>query len=233
MTRVVPLHQDQHANLKVKDVTDFSIIQNEHIIPLVVHEFVGACTDMPIIFVKDVNTGHFQVVAMLGLKPKENLLLQDGKWEPVYVPALVKHAPFRLIPTADNSDQLMLGIDEDSVLCGEGEALYNEDKSETEYLVKRKEAVIDFFEKSQVTGGFITIIRQLDLLVERTVGVTIEDDRVNLNGLYVIDEEKLMALPEDKFMDLKKRGFLPAIYAHMISINQIGRLAKIKTELQG
>lgn len=101
MTRVVPLHQDQHANLKVKDVTDFSIIQNEHIIPLVVHEFVGASTDMPIVFVKDANTGHFQVVAMLGLKPKENLLLQDGKWQSVYVPSIIRHAPFRLIPNAD------------------------------------------------------------------------------------------------------------------------------------
>ena len=230
MTRIVPLHRDQHSSLKVRDGAEFHLVQNEHIIPLVVHEFVAAASDLPIVFVKNTDTGQFQAVAMLGVKPGENLCVKDGKWLGMYVPAILSQAPFRLTPNSHNQEQLMLAINEESELVSkeEGELLFGEDGEPSQYLKKRQKGIETYFEHSQVTQGFVALMAQMDLLTERTLNIDLDGEKINLSGIYFIDEEKLGALPDEKFLDLKTRGFLPVIYAHLISLNQMRRLGQLK-----
>ncbi|WP_262689716.1 SapC family protein [Kordiimonas aestuarii] len=232
MARIVPLHPDQHSKLKVKDGAEFNLVEAEHIIPLVVHEFVAAATDMPIVFVKNSDTGQFQAVAMLGVKPGENVYVNDGKWLGMYVPAILSQAPFRLMPNSHNQDQLMLAINEESELAssGEGELLFGDDGEPTEYLKKRQKGVETFFEHNQVTQGFVALLAEMELLVERTLNIDVDGEKINLSGVYFVDEEKLGSLSDEKFMDIKKRGFLPVIYAHLISLNQIRRLGQLKAD---
>ena len=45
-----------------------------------------------------------------------------------------------------------------------------------------------------------------------------------MNGLMVVDEQKLLALDEPKVIDLFKSGELGLIYAHLISLGNIKRL---------
>ncbi|WP_417451047.1 SapC family protein [Kordiimonas sp.] len=232
MARIVPLHPDQHSKLKVKDGAEFHLVEGEHIIPLVVHEFVAAATDMPVVFVKNTDTGQFQAVAMLGIKPGENLYTKDGKWLGMYVPAILTQSPFRLMPNSHNQEQLILAVNEESTLADddEGELLFGEDGQPTEYLKKRQKGVETYFEHSQVTQGFMALLAEMELLVERTLNIDVGEEKINLSGIYFVDEEKLGALPDEKFMDLKRRGFLPVIYAHLISLNQMRRLGQLKTE---
>jgi len=49
--------------------------------------------------------------------------------------------------------------------------------------------------------------------------------------LYVIDEKKLDALSDDEFNELRSKGLLPIIYAHLSSMHQIARLAKKQINL--
>ncbi len=229
--RIMPLHPDQHSKLKVRSGAEFHLVEKEHIIPLVVHEFVPASTDMPIVFVKNTDTGEFQAVAMLGVKPGENLYVEDGKWLGMYVPAILSQAPFRLVPNQHNRDQLMLAINEESSLVSkeEGELLFNDKGELTDYLNRRKKGIETYFEHTQITQAFLKLMAELELFVERTLNIDMNDQKINLSGLYFIDEEKLGALPDEKFLDLKKRGFLPVIYAHLISLNQMRRLGQHKT----
>jgi hypothetical protein len=228
--RIMPLHPDQHSKLKVREGGEFNLVEKEHIIPLVVHEFIPAATDMPIVFVKNTDTGEFQAVAMLGVKPGESLYAKDGKWRGMYVPAILTQAPFRLVPNQHNKDQLMLAINEESALVSEdeGELIFNEKGEPSEYLERRKKGVETYFEHTQITQAFIRLLTDLELLVERTLSIDIDDEKINLSGLYFVDEEKLGALPDEKFLELKKRGFLPVVYAHLISLNQMRRLGRYK-----
>ncbi len=231
MTNLVALNVEEHADLKVNDNVGFDHVANQHVVPVVAHEFVQVATDVPVVFVKHAETGQFQPVAMLGLQPGENLLVKDGKWQGMYIPGIIATFPFRLMPTQHDETQLMLALDTDAKQVGaEGQALFLDGK-ETDYLTNRKQAITSYFEHSQITQGFIKLLVDLDLLVERNLTVEVNGQQINLNGLYVIDEKKLNELDDEKSLDLKKRGVLHVIYAHLISINQIRRLGKLKSEL--
>lgn len=226
MTKIVPLVVEDHADLKVKSSLGFSHLKDQHILPLVAHEFVSVSSDVPVIFIKHAESGRIMPMALLGLKPGENLVVDEaGVWTNQYIPGIVATYPFRVMPSPHDQSQLAIAIDEESdwVSKDEGNALF-EDGQETDFLVNRKNAVQTYFEHNQITEGFVSILSDLDLFDERTLTIEASGDQINLNGIYAVNEEKLNALPEDKFNDLRKRGFLPAIYAHMISLNQIRRL---------
>ena len=57
-----------------------------------------------------------------------------------------------------------------------------------------------------------------DLLISNQAGVTLASgEKMSLSGFRVIDEKKLTALPGEKFLDWRERGWLAPIYAQMLS----------------
>jgi hypothetical protein len=44
----------------------------------------------------------------------------------------------------------------------------------------------------------------------------------------VINEERLNNFSDAKFLEVRQNGYLPAIFAHLISLSQIERLASMK-----
>ena len=101
----------------------------------------------------------------------------------------------------------------------------------TAYHQARRHAIVEFNEFSQVTIGFTQLLVQLDLLIEQPLTVEVKGEKINLQGLSFVDEEKLNNLPEETFLDLRKRGFLPVIYAQMTSMKNLYRLMKMANEL--
>ena len=47
-----------------------------------------------------------------------------------------------------------------------------------------------------------------------------------LEGFSVVDEEKLMALPDAELLKLARDGHLPWIYAHLMSLGNVSRLSE-------
>jgi hypothetical protein len=231
VTNIVPINKDQHADLKIRGDAGFSHVADQHVVPVVAHEFVQAAGDVPIVFVKNAENGSFQPVAMLGMEQGENLLVKDGVWQGLYIPGIIATYPFRLIPSQHDQNQLMVAIDMDgaNVSTEEGQALFDGD-AETPFLEQRKQAVGTYFEHSQVTRGFVQMLVELDLLAERPLSLEVNGRSINLQGVYFVDETKLSQLDDEKFLDLRKRGFLHVIFAHLISLNQIRRLGKFKSE---
>jgi hypothetical protein len=56
------------------------------------------------------------------------------------------------------------------------------------------------------------------------------DQIKNINGCYVLNEERLNSLSTEGFVDLREKRYLPAIYAHLVSLAQIERLIMLKDE---
>jgi hypothetical protein len=67
-----------------------------------------------------------------------------------------------------------------------------------------------------------------NLLTPLNMKVNAGDQVRNITGCYVINEERLNNFSDAKFLEVRQKGYLPAIYAHLISLAQIERLAGLK-----
>lgn len=231
---IVPLSKEQHQSLRIHNKQPFSHVASEHLLPVVVHEFGPASAVYPIVFVKNNENGNFQSVALLGLEQGKNLFLQGEMMDATYVPVAARNYPFFLTPDPTNDTQLTVGIDENShrVSKEEGEALYSAEGEETEFLQKVKNQLADFFDTSRVTRTFIAKLVELDILEQKTLTIHVNGQKREINGLYLIDEKKFNELSDEKFLEIRKDGYLAPIYAHMISVQQVQRLTRWQSELE-
>jgi hypothetical protein len=226
--QITLLEQAKHGELKIT-ASDFNHVAEQHIVPVTLHEIARAATEYPIVFVKNSETGEFQSVAMLGLKPGQNLSVKDGKWLGLYIPAVVRDYPLGLVLNPEVKDKVWIGLREEAkeVSKTEGQALFNGDQ-ETPFLEARKKALITHFEQDQATRGILGFLAEKELFISQTLTVDVAGEKRNINGLYLIDEQKLNSLSDEDFLELKKRGLLGPIYGHLSSINQVNRLARME-----
>jgi hypothetical protein len=52
----------------------------------------------------------------------------------------------------------------------------------------------------------------------------------SIGGCYVINEQRLNSLSDELFLEIKHKQYLPAVYAHLVSLAQTERLVKLKDE---
>ncbi|MDD4864694.1 MAG: SapC family protein [Alishewanella agri] len=226
--KVVGLHKEKHAKTKISTVRPFSHIAQEHMLPVVVHEFVVAGAEFPVVFVKDQQTERFQPVVLLGLASQQNLMLVDDKWQAMYVPRVVRNYPLVLVQEAPESDRLMVAIDEASERVNEAEGfpLFNDDGSESEFLTVRKQQMGEYVDYAQMTQVFMEKLKSLGLIKEQVLTVTINEEKRNINGIHMVDDQKLNELSDETFLELRKLGYLTAIYAHLMSLQHTQKLVQ-------
>lgn len=226
--KVVGLHKEKHAKTKISSVRPFSHIAQEHMLPVVVHEFVVAGAEFPVVFVKDQQTERFQPVVLLGLASQQNLMLVDDKWQAMYVPRVVRNYPLVLVQEAPESDRLMVAIDEASERVNEAEGfpLFNDDGSESEFLTVRKQQMGEYVDYAQMTQVFMEKLKSLGLIKEQVLTVTINEEKRNINGIHMVDDQKLNELSDETFLELRKLGYLTAIYAHLMSLQHTQKLVQ-------
>jgi hypothetical protein len=224
--KITLLEPSKHGELKIA-ASDFQHVAEQHIVPVSLHEIARAATEYPVVFVKNGDSDEFQAVAMMGLKPGTNLSVKDGKWQGLYVPDVVRDYPLGLVLNPEVKDKVWIGIRENaaSVSKTEGNALFDGEK-ESEFLAARKASLITHFEQDQASRGILGFLSQKGLLKSQTLTVDVAGEKRNINGLFIIDEEKLNQLNEEDYLELRKRGLLAPIYAHFISLNQVNRLAR-------
>jgi len=226
--QIAPLQKEKHAQTKINTASPFNFAQEQHILPVVVQEFVRVGAEMPIVFIKDSASERFDVVAMLGLKTGENLMVADGKWQGFYVPKVLWNHPLILADDPSKEGQLLVALVESSPMVNTeaGHALFNEDGSESDFLKSRVDSMREFFMQSQTTRSFNSALAELDLLVPQTLTIKLEGQPREITGIYIVDEKKLNSLSDEQLLDLNKRGMMPAIYAHLMSLQQVQRLGE-------
>ena len=224
--KIVPLTKEQHATTKINNNKAFSHISDEHMLPLVVHEFATAGAEFPIVFIK--NNDSFMPVAMLGLSANQNLFIKDDKWQALYVPRAVRNYPLVLVKDTPDSERLLVALDESSERINEAEGfpLFNEDGSESEFLTHRKQQMAEFIDMGNVTKGFVAKLKELALIVEQVLTLKVNGEERRINGIFLIDEKKLNELSDEVFLELRKSGYLAAIYAQMMSLQHTQKLVK-------
>ena len=230
MPNFVALNVNEHKNHKFKRHLDLKHTSEMHMTPICVQEFSAVCHEYPILFVKDSETGQFRAVALLGIKPKENVYYKEGDWNADYLPEYLRQYPFVLTIDPNNKDQGMLCFDADSesVNEAEGEALFNEDGSQSDFTRNIGEFIATYNAKMQSTVNFCKELVDKNLLVSKNLELQLaNEEKYNLTGLYIIDEEKIQELSDEDYLSLRKNNLLAAIYAQLLSLSRINKLLKL------
>lgn len=224
--RLVPVDREQHRQLRVHQGPGrLGFARETNSMLMAAAELPAAALDYPCVFVQsgDAHT----LVAIVGLRDKENLMVDaQGDWAAQhYVPAFVRRYPFVLAEQA-GQDQMTLCVDEafDGLNQSEGEALFDEQGQATPYLQQLQQFLVSFHQDMQATARFAQRLAELGVLVERTISCNINGENLTLNGLKVVDEHKLRALPADTVHALFTSGALGWVHAHLLSLNNVNKL---------
>jgi len=229
--KIVPVNQERHANKKIKQVEGFQFASQFHIAYVTVQEFVRAAAIYPLVFIEDKDKDAFRPVALLGLDAGENLFVNaQGKWAASYIPAIIRRYPFALTKAAEENRYIVC-VDEASELLSdtEGADMFDAQGNPTQVIENVKRYLGELQQMDQVTHEFTRFLVQNNLLTPLNMRVNTASQARNITGCYVINEERLNNFSDQKFLEVRQKGYLPAIYAHLISLAQIERLAGLKS----
>ncbi|HEY0197015.1 MAG TPA: SapC family protein [Rhodanobacter sp.] len=239
--RPVPLNRTEHKDLRLKGVPNVKFAMNAHSVPLTGAEFGVAARDLLIVFAGN-DIADAGPVALLGLRQNENLYVDaDGIWAAnTYVPAFVRRYPFVLAekPAGQEGEDFTVFLDEqyEGFNADEGERLFKKDGTDTELLTNAVSFLGEFQQNVARTKWFMQQLVKHNLLEPRNVRLQKdakdgqEGRAINLNGLFVVNEEKLRALDEKTTHELLREGVLGWVYAHLLSLANIDRLAQRLSE---
>lgn len=227
--KVVPVNSQVHALKRVRDISSFEFASKFHIAYVTMQEFTRAASIFPIVFLEDQEKDEFRPVALLGLTPGQNLFVDSsGKWLASYIPAVIRRYPFTLTPSSDG--QFVVCIDEDSSLVNdtEGAALFDITGAPTQVIDNVKRYLSELHQMELLTREFCRFLTEHNMFTPLSLRVQENGAIKTIAGCYVINEERLNNLSDELFLSIKSKRYLPAVYAHLISLAQTERLAKLQ-----
>lgn len=227
--KLVVLNKDVHRSHSFKKFDNLAFAANTQSVLLTGSEFAEASKEYPIVFVKGPDGGMMSV-ALLGFRQSENLYVDaSGNWDARYIPGYVRRYPF--VFSEVSSEQLVVCVDEECAglnTAGEGDPLFDEQGAASPFVNN----MIQFMQDYQIdflrTLAFVEHLQHLDLLKESNAKITlVGGEEFLINGIWMVDEAKLAALDDDNLLQLAKNGELGRIYAHLISLSNLGQFARL------
>jgi len=217
-TQPTPLDAKKHAKLGLKKDFSLSFAAGVNAVPVNMIEMPQICHFYPIAFSPDESATP---VALLGLRDNENLFVNDkGQWlEDTYIPAYIRRYPF-IFSEVPGGDQLTLCVDQNDGLVDEksDQKFFDKDGKPTQLAQNALEFCKSYHAAAQQTLVFSKALAASGLLVERSAEIGVgEGRRINFSGFRIVDEQKLATLSDADFLEWRKKGWLPFLYAHLFS----------------
>lgn len=221
-TDLTVLNSADHGSWRIRRVDGAKPLAGRHSIPLNVEEFGVAQRFFPIVFAGNDNIP----LALMGLNEGVNTIFdEDGRaGQGVYLPAYVRRYPFLLVRTEATGEESVLCVDASSEIVGEfedGEPLFDDKGQPTQAARRAVDFCKRFDEAGRRTQGFLDKLQELDLLTDGQLSIKLPETGSPLlyQGFKIVGEEKLRALPEASITELVRTGMLPAIVAHLLSLD--------------
>ena len=191
MTTIVQLNKEQHQKLKLIEKPELSFAENSNMLPVLAQEVPQLASELPLVFVKNAETGEFTLVAILGLQEKQNLMIHDGKWLGDNLPSCLTHSPLGLSINPNDKTQFAVTINTDSknISEAEGHSLFTEDGAESDYLKKRIEILKNYYQCGESTHQFTKLMVDLELLEQQTLNYEFEGQKRSVSGIYLVSEK--------------------------------------------
>lgn len=230
--KMVPVAPERHRNKKVRNTAGFGFAAEFHIAYVTMHEFSRAAAIYPIVFLEDKPSGGYRPVVLMGLESGENLFIgKEGVWTASYIPAMIRRYPFAL-SKGEQEGRYVVCVDEGSSLLSdtEGAPMFDEQGQPTQVIENVKRYLSELQQMDLMTLEFSRFLRDQNLLTPLSMRVNTSDQVKSITGCFVISEERMNELPDEVFKVLREKRYLPAMYAHLISLPQIERLVQLKKE---
>ncbi|HSG98266.1 MAG TPA: SapC family protein [Woeseiaceae bacterium] len=232
MTDIQMLSSELHRDLRVVTGRGAEYGEATHIVPVSASELRHLVLEYPVILVRDSDSGRYRTCAILGFEEGENLFLDGEEWDASYVPAHFRRQPFSLVYTAEKDGKpdpssLVISIDMDSkrIRKDEGEALFNEDGSHSDFLKRINDLLVHIGPSEVATEVFIETLGKHDLIEPARLEVQFEGGETkSFDGLYSVSEKKLNELEGDSLAELFRRGHLQAALLMLASIGNVRKL---------
>lgn len=199
-------------------------------------EYADIQREYPILFRKSKDEAGYQSVALLGLKPGENLFLDDNGWNASYVPALLAKGPFLIgfqeqEVEGEPRKEMVIHIDMDDPRVNEteGEPVFLEHGGNSPYLERVVDTLKGIHRGLTYSKSMFSAFESHDLLEPVNLDIEIHgDEKLNLQGFYAINEEKLRQLDGEALEKLNKAGHLQGAYLAIASLSNVKKLIEIK-----
>ena len=230
------LSNTTHSNVKINSTYRVNNGFDYTFCPVYPIEYTSLQSDYPIFYTKDKEKDVWQTVALLGFKDNENLFLGKGVWISRYVPLSIQRLPFYIgsqkeVVNGVPSENKILHIDMDhpGVSKGDGNDIFLEHGGNSEYLDYINNILSTIDSEVSMLDSFCKQLSKLDLLKSTDINIDLsEDEKHELKGLYVVDEEKLKSLDKEELYNLHQHQYLQHIYMIGASIGNVNKLISLK-----
>jgi len=150
----------------------------------------------------------------------------QDRWAGRYIPAFVRRYPFVL---SQLPGQETMGVCVDEAYAGlnevEGEPLFDEQGQDTPFLRNALEFLQQYQREYLRTEAFCHRLEQFGLLTEMNAKAELTDGRsFTISSLMVVDEKKLMSLPDAAALSLFRAGELHLVSMHLASLSNMRTL---------
>lgn len=190
-------------------------------------EMPKAMLSLPIGFGKN-ESGYLPVVVQ-GLLPNQNLLVtQNGQWVADYIPLYYRTMPFKLAKNPEGS--IILCVDHDSGLVTDAPAGYQFFESEGKLTAETNavaQQLMQFEGERAKSRELCQLLDKLCVIEPWVLQLQHGDNIQEVEGLYRINEKKLMELSAEHLAEVRNAGGLMLCYAQLFSMQHMQQLGTV------
>ncbi|MFQ5467793.1 MAG: SapC family protein, partial [Kiloniellaceae bacterium] len=223
-----PLNPAVHGDKGLRRPPTCHFAAGAHAVVLHAQEFRLAAACYPIVFSDDESA---MPLAVLGYREARNVFVDEaGQWaEGTYVPAYVRRYPFAS-GEGPKSGEMLLYVDAASDLIvdmesnPDAEPLFA-DGQPAEATKRALEFCAAFQRQVPDTRAFVDAVIGHELIQPKEIRLELPGGGNQLlTGLRLIDEARFNALPDQVFLDWRRRGWVALVYWHWASMDNFRRL---------
>jgi hypothetical protein len=212
------LNTETHKSLRMHG----SIGDHPSFVTIAINEFTAASAVCPIFLAKHPETGAFFVGALFGFKPGETLVEGAGQNDGPFRPLDLQRQGFLIAEENIAVDIAHPRFGDRATI-----ALFEEDGQPSEALRRVQWALGQLKGGLDATDEFITRLLKLKLIEPIDISLRFDDgEKVDLDGLYTVSRDRLGELDDTEIVELFRAGYLQAAHSIILSLNQIGVLAR-------
>jgi SapC len=236
MTRHVLLNNVAHQGLRV--ITRYGAGFGDDLGTVLTFptEYADVQREYPIFFRKDTATGEYQSVALLGFDKRENLFLEDGRWNAAYVPGMIVRGPFLIGFQEQEADGeirkspvIHVDLDHPRISYTEGEPVFRPQGGNSPYLDHIAMVLRGIHAGLAVSQAMFAAFAALDLIEPVKLDIKLSaEEGYSVVGLHTINQQKLAALDGSALERLNAAGFLQGAFLVIASLGNVKKLMAMK-----
>ena len=224
MSSIQVVSKDLHTYKYWRRSTGYQFTREDTLCPLVINEMPRALLSLPLAFFA--SDKRFVPVAVQGLSVKSNLLVTpEGDWRGGYIPAAYRAYPFSL--ATDESGRELLCVAATSVVDSQGEgseSFFAESGELTPAVGEILAFQAEYSRNRKMTAHLCGLLSKHELIVPWSLSVESNTGRLNLDGIFRIDESRIGALSSEALCELRDAGALAIVYCQLLSMQNITKL---------